>query len=284
MKRLAVFVHFDKHGMVDPYVQFYLRQLKEVTEDILFVTTSDLDEKNFRIAENLSHRVIIRENIGYDFMSYKIGLLSCNLSLYDEVIICNDSVYGPLYPLTELMDRMSSESCDYWGITESFQFAHHLQSYFIVFKKKVIESEIFRSFWDNVKVIESKADLILEYEIGLSTQFQNAGLVQGVVGRIEDERKEARKKMVSFLLRGEYKKARNIYKRCRDGGCFACNTSLLFWDILIRHYRIPFLKVAVLSHNAFGNKEVHSFDEIIHTVGQYPCTMIVQHQKRMKGL
>lgn len=283
MKRLAVFVHYDKYGILDPYVEFYLEKLKEVVDDIVFITTSILDEPSLHKVKNLCDKVISRENVGYDFMSYKIGLSAYELSNYDEVLICNDSVYGPFCPLDVLMKKMARESCDYWGITESFQFAHHLQSYFLVFKKKALLSNVFRSFWDNVKVIESKADLILEYEIGLSQQFSAAGLVQGVAVHIEDERKEARKKMVSFLLQGNYKKARNVYKRCRDGGDFACNTSLLFWDVLISKYSMPFLKVAVLTHNAFGCKKVNLLCKIIRRIGQYPCELIQSHQYRIKN-
>lgn len=282
MKRLAVFVHFDKEGIVDPYVEYYLRHLREVADEIVFVTTSRLDENSLAAVENLCQKVICRENIGYDFMSYKTGLAAYDLALFDEVVICNDSVYGPFYPMEELMERMGSEPCDYWGITESFQFEHHLQSYFIVFKKRALQSNVFRNFWDDVKVIESKADLILAYEIGLSSRFQKAGLVQSAAVKIKNEKKEARKKMVSFLLRGEYKKARNVFKRCRDGGNFACNTSLLFWDVIITQYRMPFLKVAVLTHNAFGCKNVDSFCEIISQRGDYPCELFRQHQQRMK--
>jgi rhamnosyltransferase len=282
MKRLAVFVHFDRDGIIDPYVEFYLQRLSEVTDDIVFVTTSSLNTTNLEKLESLCTKIICRENVGYDFMSYKVGLAAYERNEYDEVVICNDSVYGPFSPLGELMERMSSEACDYWGMSESFQFSHHLQSYFIVFKKKALLSDVFRTFWDGVKVINSKADLILAYEIGLSTQFQKGGLKQGVACRIENEKKEALKKALSFLIRGKYKKARNVYKRCHDGGSFACNTTLLFWDVLMSKYSMPFLKIAVLSHNAFGCKQTDSYQKLIVQQSNYPVELIVQHQKRMR--
>jgi lipopolysaccharide biosynthesis protein len=284
MKRLAIFVHYDKDGLFDPYVEFYIRSLREVAEKIIFITTSILDEENLSKVRAHCDDLIVRENVGYDFMSYKVGLAACDLTLYDEVLICNDSVYGPLYPLGELMKRMSNEPCDYWGMSESFQYLHHLQSYFLVFKQRALRSDAFGEFWNKVGVIESKADLILEYEIGLSSVFQKIGLQQGVAFAIENEKKEARKKIVSFLLQGSYRKARNVYKRCHDGGDFACNTTLLFWDILIRNYRFPFLKSAVLRHNAFGDKAVKDYENIIKEAGGfYPCELIAQHQKRLQN-
>jgi lipopolysaccharide biosynthesis protein len=146
----------------------------------------------------------------------------------------------------------------------------------------VVSSDIFKKFWDGVRVIESKGDLILEYEIGLSQQFQNAGFKQGVACKIIDEKKEAYQKMLFFLLRGSYKKARNIFKRCHDGGSFACNTTLLFWDTLMTKSAMPFLKIAVLKHNAFGCKRIGAYQEIITSQGwDYPIELIAQHQRRL---
>lgn len=281
MKRLAVFVHFDKDGIVDPYVEFYLQSLKMVVETIVFVTTSFLDDESRHKAKQYCYHVIERDNIGYDFMSYKRGLTVCPLEEYDEVLICNDSVYGPFSPLDKLMEKMSMVECDYWGMTESFQFTHHLQSYFLLFKRKAFLSEAFVKFWNNVGVIESKADLIREYEIGLSVQLQQAGLVQATAFSIDDEKKEARKKMFTFIFKGEIKKARNVKKRCHDGGGFACNQTLLFWDVLIRNNGMPFLKTAVLTHNAFGSKEVEAYQDFIPKA--YPLYLIHNHQKRIKS-
>ena len=43
--------------------------------------------------------------------------------------------------------------CDFWGITDSSEINYHLQSYFLVFKKNVIQSNTFKIFWDGVKIL-----------------------------------------------------------------------------------------------------------------------------------
>ena len=109
-------------------------------------------------------------------MSYKVGIEELNLDTYDELIICNDSIYGPLQPLSQLFDKCDLMQADVWGITDSYQQSYHLQSYFIIFKQKALKSRAFTNFWSHVTVLNEKKDIIKCYEVGLSKTLRKDGL------------------------------------------------------------------------------------------------------------
>jgi rhamnosyltransferase len=174
-KRAAVFAHFNPIDRVEEYVLYYLKELSTVANHIVFVSTSKIS-KNDRERLKKHCKIIIEiPNKGYDFISYKTGLNALDISAFDEIIICNDSVYGPLTTLSNIFTKMSKLQSDFWGITDSNEFSYHLQSYFIVFKKSLFSTEVFRSFWNDVKVLENKQEIIEKYELGLTQRFIHAG-------------------------------------------------------------------------------------------------------------
>lgn len=175
MKRLCLFAHFDKDNIVDEYVLFYLRDIRKVADRIVFVSTSSLNSETISRLKNICDSVIIRKNEGYDFASWQTALKSETLKDFDELILCNDSVYGPLLPLEQVFSAMRGESCDFWGITSSYDIAYHIQSYFLVFKKTVLDSGVFQKFWESTNIPQSKKEVIKLCEIGLSQTLLSAG-------------------------------------------------------------------------------------------------------------
>lgn len=172
MKRLAVFSHFDVDDIIDDYVLYYLHALDAVCDLIVFVSTAALNTQELQKLKGLSIKPVVRENIGYDFYSYKTGLFSVDYAAYDEILICNDSVFGPFEPLQKVFDKMETKKCDFWGILSSREGIKHLQSFFIVFRKGIIKSKAFFDFFDGIKILENKRQIIDSYEIGLSSFFK----------------------------------------------------------------------------------------------------------------
>jgi len=52
------------------------------------------------------------------------------ISEYDELILFNDTVFGPLYPLDDMFSKMAGDDCDLWRVTKH-------DNYFVVVKKNV---------------------------------------------------------------------------------------------------------------------------------------------------
>jgi len=183
MKRIAIFSHYDKHDIIDDYVVYFLTQLKKVCDEIIFVTDTNISVKDCVKIDGLVKNKIIGRHGEYDFGSYKRGFLSIqDPEEFDEIIFCNDSCYGPLYPITEMFYEMVNRSCDFWGATQNY-FGYkreeisryklvknqaHIQSYFFVLRKKVFTSTQFVDFIKSVKKETDKRDVIINYEIALT--------------------------------------------------------------------------------------------------------------------
>jgi len=189
LKKIAIFAHYDKHNIVDPYVIHYLEQLQQIA-DVVFVSDCDLPHAEIKKVMPYSIEVLAKRHGMYDFGSYKLGYLTIENKIqdYDELILCNDSVYGPLSPLAQLWQKMSSDEVDFWGVSENYfynnskikntpQFidSYHLQSFFLVFKKNIFSSILFKKFIHSIKEEDGKQDIISNYEIGLSQMLIKNG-------------------------------------------------------------------------------------------------------------
>jgi len=280
MKRLSVFVHFDRDNLVDEYVYYYLNELSKISQDMVFVTVSTISEMDVKKLEKFCTKVIVRENIGYDFMSYKIGIQSLDITQYDELCICNDSIYGPIHSLEHVFSKMEKNSCDFWGITSNQQFADHVQSYFIVFKRNVLHSDVFKNFWNAVKVLSSKNEIIFQYEIGLSQELIKEGFELGSYVKQDFKRSDIFKKIFSILIHGNLNVAFEEIKHYWFTKKLACNITLWFWKELIQSKKIPFIKVAALRDNKLCLPEVSKYEQIIKDISNYPTSLITNHIAR----
>ena len=112
VKRCAVFVFFDKDGIVDRYIETFLNGIKENVERIVVVCNGDVDKRGMETFRNITEEVIVRPNEGYDITAYKCGLTHVSfdsLKEYDEVLLLNSTMFGPIYPFSEMFDSMNRD-------------------------------------------------------------------------------------------------------------------------------------------------------------------------------
>lgn len=175
---VAVFAHYDKDKVIDDYVFFYLEELKKVVSKIVFVSDCDVQEKYKDKVLKICDHAICKRHGEYDFGSYKRGIefLSNEIFEYTELILLNDSCYGPITPLESIFREMEDKKKDFWGITcSSERGTNHLQSYFMSFSSKVFSSQIFQNFFSNIKTLSSKEEVINLYEITLTNILEKQG-------------------------------------------------------------------------------------------------------------
>ena len=195
MKRLGIYAFFDHKGIVDDYVFYFLQCLKFHTERIIVVVNGNiLPEYNAKLSD-LGYSVVVRDNSGFDACAYRQAILSCDdLSSYDELILCNNSFFGPVYPLADVFDEMQKRelqsienqgiSLDFWGMTIhkasegcilGHKISEHVQSFFIVLKRKVFISEVFTKFFENLSPPKTFWEAVLFFEIEFTKQLSMAG-------------------------------------------------------------------------------------------------------------
>ena len=186
-RRLAVFASYSSDGVLPPQVMPYLNGLKEVAETIVVVCDNDLLPSEVSKLKSLSTHVITGRHEEYDFGSYKRGIAwareTGQLAKIDNLILCNDSCFGPINSFEPMFNTMDARDHDFWGVTDSHQFSYHLQSYFLVFSPKVFNSTAYNVFFSEVKKQANVQEVIMNYELGLTKTLVEAGFkVDTVVG------------------------------------------------------------------------------------------------------
>lgn len=191
IKRYGIYVFFDKDGVVDKYNYFFLKEFRKKIDNLLIICNGEIEKDGEEEFRKISDEFIKRPNEGFDVTSYKLGIQLKGyefLNNFDEVLIFNSTVFGPLYPLNEMFDSMSTKDIDFWGIT-SFNatdfdpfgtikykyIPEHIQSYFMVFRRSLFDTDDFRKFFDTLPKIKNYQEAIGFFEAIFTKHFSDLG-------------------------------------------------------------------------------------------------------------
>lgn len=191
MKRICIFVTYDAENIVDDYIGYLLSGLRRVTDKLIVVCNYEHIVDGMKNIKPYADKILYRKNIGFDSGGYKDAICQFigwdEIRKFDELVLINDSFYGPVYPFEKTFNLMENTDADYWGITRAprgkfgSQFGYkihydkHIQSYFIAFRKKVLQNDGFREFWEEMKYPETIEEAILFFEIGINNCMKNLG-------------------------------------------------------------------------------------------------------------
>ena len=107
--RVCVYVHWDGAGDVREHVLHHVRSLAAAGVSVLFVTNSGrLRPAAMEALKLICAGVLVRRNVGYDFGAWREGFEQLALPRPNTamVLMANDSVYGPIRPLHDLLSRI----------------------------------------------------------------------------------------------------------------------------------------------------------------------------------
>lgn len=190
-KRYGVYVFYDKDGIVDEYNYYFIRELKKEVSHVLVICNGELNEEGKAGFEAVADELIVRPNEGYDITAYKIGIEKIDYNKngeYDEILICNSTMFGPFYPFKEMFENMAAQDIDFWGITNFHEvpfdpfgtvkygmLPKHIQSFFMVFRKSLTTTSDFVNYWENMPVINSYEEAIGYHEAIFTKEFADKG-------------------------------------------------------------------------------------------------------------
>lgn len=143
VKRLVIFIFYDKDGIVDNYVKYYIQNLLDIADRFIIVSNSILNKDNYDVLSEYTKEVYIRDNKGFDGGGYKYVLenVLCldEINMYDEIVLSNDTCYGPFVSFKTIFDKMDKEDIDFWGIDyqENGPFSYLIAN-FLVFRNRII--------------------------------------------------------------------------------------------------------------------------------------------------
>lgn len=155
MKRLGIFCFYDKEGIVDSYVEYLLSELMTVLDRLIVVVNGQVSEDGRYIFSHYTNDLIIRENKGFDGGAYAdviVNFLGDDIRSWDELILCNDTFFGPFVPMKFIFEKMERKQFDFWGLNVAERkMLSQIQSYFLVFGSRILQSgELTQYFRENI--------------------------------------------------------------------------------------------------------------------------------------
>ena len=226
-KRFAVYCFYDKDGIVDDYVIYFLKALRKTVSKICCVVNGKLTESGRQALKSCSDELIERENVSFDAGAYALVVNTRldEIRQYDELLFCNNSFFGPLYPLEDVFSEMEKRpvQTDFWGMSvhprmdfvidksQKLKYVNeHVQSYFVVFTKKVFSSQVFADFFRNLPEIKTFLQAVCLYELELTRVLSEAGFTYS-----------------GFV---------------NNKGLPPVNSTVLYPDLILRERKYPFVK------------------------------------------
>lgn len=192
MKRIAVYFFYDKQGIVHDYVDYFLTDLKKNVETVLIVVNGSLDELNKAKLQKFGE-VLERENRGIDVGAYKDSIhhIGEKLSDYDELILLNNTIMGPIYPFAETFAKMDAQpEINFWGITKMGEmqlpphlletayygyYPEHIQSHWIAIRSSLFNTEDWAKYWLDMPEITSYDMSVGRHETVFTRYFADLG-------------------------------------------------------------------------------------------------------------
>lgn len=200
MKRAVFYLFYDAQGVVDEYVPYMLAALRPHADHIFVVSNSALTPSGRDALEAVADTVYVRPNVGFDVWGYKDALETFGrerLAEYDEIILMNYTVFGPVFPFEELFARAEALDVDFWGVTahgaldpNPYAVAAvpvqdvavipevlpaHIQSHWIAARSRLLCSTEWQRYWDEMPMITSYESSILNHESRFTQHFARQG-------------------------------------------------------------------------------------------------------------
>ncbi|WP_019179493.1 rhamnan synthesis F family protein [Microbacterium yannicii] len=187
-KRLLVYVVYDPRGDVEDYIPHALHALRPHCTHILAVSNGPLTDRGRAQLAPVADEVLERENSGYDIWGYKAGLdaMADRLGEFDEVLLANDTWFGPVRPFGPVFERMEGRPLHFWGMTDhvrvephpytqSGYLPYHLQSYWVAVRREMLESEEWHAYWRDLPEMTSYSDAVVKHEGVFTEHFTRLG-------------------------------------------------------------------------------------------------------------
>jgi rhamnosyltransferase len=267
MNRVMVYHHYDCDDKIDAHIIYQLKAFHDYGIAILFVSNSQLTQEEQEKIKPVVDSITIRSNEGFDWGAWKQVLMTRGkdyFSSFDELVLVNCSCYGPLFPLSEMFDKMDQEACDYWMPTRhasAMGFPAHGQPYLAVFRQPLFTSDAFWKFWDTLPSLATMYEAVWQGEIRLSSELSHAGYAGGYY---YDSGKEEAVPEIGHV------------------DPFCMNSS----DFLIKQARMPFIKVKSVTERFARHYSIagYFFDALRDAKSGYPRELILNHIRRTQAV
>lgn len=190
-KRLGIVAFYQKDGNVDEYFLFLLQELKKCLDLLVVICNGIVSEDAEKRMLQYADEVYKRANQGYDAAAFKEGMLlflgKDVVKQYDEIVLCNDTFFGPFVSFDEMFAEMECRGKDFWGLSaqpESIDFwtgtsriiPAFIQTFFLVIGSELLHDERFWSYWENLDATSwNVTQVVVNHEQYFTHYFEQMG-------------------------------------------------------------------------------------------------------------
>ena len=200
-KKALVYVIFESEARLQEYKLRFLQALAPLVDDVIVVVNGQLHDDDINNLEAYG-KVLTRDNKGYDTAAFREGIFAFGkdkLKDYDQLLLVNDTNIGPMRDLSQVFQEMADQQLDFWGIsfgeeqedvTKENPYGYipkHLQSYFLVIEKLMLNDDDFYEYWTHLTDTDSRDKAIGRHETRFTKHFADLGYrYDAVVQEYED--------------------------------------------------------------------------------------------------
>ena len=180
----TIFAAYSQDGMIPDYVISYLKLLKEISPNIIYITDNPIKKKEISKLKPFVTHLIASRHEEYDWGSYKRGynwlkqngyLENNNNFSHPLLIFANDSTIPTTTSFAPILSDMKLKNTDFYGITANQDGTYHIQSYFLIITPQMYNHPNFAKYLNNVIKQKDGLTVAYRYEVPFTQYFTNLG-------------------------------------------------------------------------------------------------------------
>jgi rhamnan synthesis protein F len=277
--RVALYAHYTASGHISEMVRCQVQALREAGFAVTFISASPaIPEDDWQEMRRLCALLIQRRNFGLDFGAWHDAVpeIRRRWPALRELMLANDSVIGPVYPMRPVVDALRSGGNGLFGLTESLQGGPHLQSYMLLARGRAAVADVLY-FLETVFVSHSKWLLVQMTELRLARWMCRRGhRVAALYGYDRtvraalDEPKE-RAHMAALMLAAG--------RKLHD---WPLNPTQHLWHVLVTRFNAPFIKTDLIRCNPGRLPAIANWAAVVPPDSPCPLAVLERHLETMR--
>lgn len=278
--RLGIFAYYDEIPGIKEYVSYLLNEIKNVVSELIVVVNGEIAEADLRTMKEYTTKVYRRENRGFDGAAYRQIICEVlgqeKLYEYGQVVLVNNSFYGPFVSMVDIFEKMEKQQLDFWGINSFFRegIRPYVESYFLVVESRMLHNQDFWDFWVKLDTdVEVLAEIAHNFEREFTWYFADRGYQWNVY---TDKTEEMRKGEALNIYCNPYSAIQKIhlpilkrkaFEQSKIRKCI-CNETARTLDYLHyeTYYNIDYILKDIRTR--YGKELRLNYDYIIDTQGK----------------
>jgi hypothetical protein len=174
---LCLYLHWSPDGGVSEMVQHQVEGWRALGFDVVFVSNTEMPEADWDRMGEASVLRLTRTNAGRDFGAWRdaAALAAAQFGPQAEILLANDSVLGPIRPLSPLVATWRAGGDGLFGMTESLGGGAHLQSYALLARGGAAV-DLLCGHLAGLRDRRSKWRVVQEGEVGLTRRALGQGI------------------------------------------------------------------------------------------------------------